>query len=49
MFEVSKFLIQSGVSADLVVDMNKGGCVDIGGGFKATMVGSIMVGHSRGR
>ncbi len=37
-FEISKFLIANGVPADLVVDMNKGGCVDIGGSFKASMV-----------
>lgn len=41
-------LIANGAPADLVVDMNKGGCVDIGHGFKATMVNAIHSGACGG-
>ncbi len=40
-FEVSKIIEKQGVPGDLIVGMNKGGTVDLGGGFKATMVEAL--------
>lgn len=39
--EIQQFLVAQGVPEAQVVGMNKGGCVDIGEGFKATMVNAI--------
>ena len=40
-FEVSKILERQGVPQSLLVGMNKGGTVELGGGFKATMVEAL--------
>ena len=37
-FEIGEYLKGKGVAADRVVQFNIGGTVDIGGGYKATMV-----------
>eukprot|EP00127_Corallochytrium_limacisporum_P007369 Clim_evm6s249 gene=Clim_evmTU6s249 len=42
--EVSVYLKGQGVPEDQIVGMNKGGTVDLGGGFKATMVHAIHSG-----
>lgn len=45
--EVSKYLISQQANPSQVVGVNKGGTVDLGGGFKATMVRSAEGGPRR--